>query len=46
MHTAHRARHDLVHEKGFLSASSPRGIWEITEAGRNYLARSAARSHE
>jgi hypothetical protein len=46
MHTAHRARHDLVHEKGFLSASSPRGIWEITEAGRNYLARSAARSSE
>lgn len=41
MHTAHRARHDLVHEKGFLSASSPRGIWEITEAGRNYLARNA-----
>jgi hypothetical protein len=46
MHTAHRARHDLVHEKGFLSASSPRGIWEITEAGRNYIARSAARSSE
>jgi hypothetical protein len=39
MHTAHRARHDLVHEKGFLSASSPRGIWEITDAGRNYLTR-------
>jgi hypothetical protein len=46
MHTAHRARHDLVHEKGFLSASSPRGVWEITEAGRNYLARNAARSSE
>jgi hypothetical protein len=46
MHTAHRARHDLVHEKGFLSSSSPRGIWEITEAGRNFLARSAARSHD
>jgi hypothetical protein len=40
-HIAHQARHDLVHEKGFLSPLSPRGVWEITEAGRNYLARNA-----
>ncbi len=40
MHTAHRARHDLVHEKGFLSSSAPRGVWVITDAGRQYLARS------
>jgi hypothetical protein len=38
-HIAHQARHDLVHEKGFLSPLSPRGVWEVTEAGRNYLAR-------
>jgi hypothetical protein len=39
MHMAHQARHDLVHEKGFLAANSPRGIWEITEAGRKYMTR-------
>jgi len=26
-------------ERGLLSDSSPRGVWEITEAGRGYLAR-------
>jgi restriction endonuclease Mrr len=26
-------------ERGLLSDSSPRGVWEITEEGRRYLAR-------
>ncbi|MFN4319845.1 MAG: winged helix-turn-helix domain-containing protein [Aquificaceae bacterium] len=33
---ASRCRERLV-EKGLLSKSSPKGIWEITEKGRNYL---------
>jgi restriction system protein len=34
--TAQWARFDLK-EKGYLSANSPNGIWEITPAGRAYL---------
>jgi restriction system protein len=34
--TAQWGRLDLVH-LGYLSDSSPQGIWEITEAGRKYL---------
>ena len=36
-HEAAWARQNLVNQ-GLLSGSSPRGIWEITEQGRNYLA--------
>jgi restriction system protein len=34
--TAQWARHDLVNE-GLMRGDSPRGIWEISEAGRAYL---------
>jgi restriction system protein len=34
--TAKWARADLK-EQGYLAANSPRGIWEITDAGRRYL---------
>jgi restriction system protein len=34
--TAQWARHDLVNQ-GFLKNDSPRGIWEITEKGRQWL---------
>ncbi len=34
---AHWARFVLV-EKGYLSSTSPRRIWEISDAGRTYLA--------
>ncbi len=30
------ARFDLVHE-GYLASDSPRGVWEITEAGRTLV---------
>ena len=33
---AHAMRSELV-RKGFLKDDSPRGIWEITDAGREYL---------
>ena len=36
--TAQWARNTMVKE-GLLKQDSPRGIWEITEAGRRYLAR-------
>jgi restriction system protein len=39
--TAQWARYDMVKE-GLLSSHSPRGIWEITEAGRRWLAEVAA----
>jgi len=34
--TAQWARHDMV-QQGLLAPNSPRGVWEITEAGRAYL---------
>jgi restriction system protein len=35
--TAHWARNSMAKE-GLLKSNSPRGVWEITEAGRKYLA--------
>jgi hypothetical protein len=37
--TAQWARNTMVKE-GLLKAESPRGIWEISESGRQWLARS------
>lgn len=34
--TARWARHSMINE-GLLRKDSPRGIWEITEKGKNYL---------
>ena len=34
--TAHRARYEMVQE-GLLADDSPRGVWEITDAGREAL---------
>ncbi|RMD65815.1 hypothetical protein D6833_02360 [Candidatus Parcubacteria bacterium] len=34
--TAQWARHEMV-QSGLLASDSPRGIWEITEAGQAYL---------
>jgi hypothetical protein len=34
--TAHRARYEMVRE-GLLADDSPRGVWEITDAGREAL---------
>ena len=41
--TAQWARNELVTE-GYLSKDSPRGVWEITEKGREYLKRTISRS--
>ncbi len=41
--TAQWARNELVTE-GYLSKDSPRGVWEITEKGREYLKRATSRS--
>ena len=41
--TAQWARNELVTE-GYLSKDSPRGVWEITEKGREYLKRTTPRS--
>lgn len=35
--TAQWARNTMVHKEGLLRNDSPRGIWEITKKGRNYL---------
>ena len=35
--TASWARHNMVQE-GLLAGDSPRGVWEITDAGREALA--------
>jgi hypothetical protein len=37
--SAEFARNKMVHEEGLLKHGSPRGIWEITEEGRQYLRR-------
>ncbi len=41
--TAQWARNELVTE-GYLSKDSPRGVWEMTEKGREYLKRATSRS--
>ncbi len=41
--TAQWARNELVTE-GYLSNDSPRGVWEISEKGREYLKRATTRS--
>jgi len=38
--TAQWARHAMV-EEGLLSSNSPRGVWEITDTGRTFLAEHA-----
>ena len=40
--TAHWTRSQLV-QRGMLSKTSPRGIWEITPEGRKYLEEKLAR---
>ena len=30
------ARHDLVHDLGYMKTDSPKGLWEISDAGREY----------
>lgn len=39
--TANFARNSMANKKGLLKSNSPRGIWEITDAGRKYLAEKA-----
>ena len=34
---AHWCRFNLVRKRKFLNRDSPRGVWEITDLGRNYL---------
>jgi restriction system protein len=43
--TAQWARFDL-RDKGYLIANSPRGIWEITPAGRTFLEKSPGKKIE
>ena len=35
--TAQWCRNDMVRQSGYLRATSPRGVWEISEQGRAYL---------
>lgn len=35
--TAQWCRNDMVRQSGYLRATSPRGVWEISERGREYL---------
>lgn len=41
--TANWARRSMIKE-GLLSSNSPRGVWEITETGRQWLANTAKQS--
>ena len=38
---ANRARYYMV-EKGLLSSDSPRGVWSITQKGKDYLRRKSS----
>lgn len=37
--TAHFARNSMANKRGLLNPNSPHGIWEISEAGREFLRR-------